>query len=167
MPSVIFCKDHYFDQNKFLFIFVFRFQKGKTTVQAAGKASSANHTGEEQALMAFSQLEDQNIQKQEEAKETYVLVHPYPVCNQTHPNAQDQAENKCMPLETFEGAIEINSQQYSHILKNLDPEKIYRISLRACVKDLPNGCGAEKVVFAQTVSKSLETILENLTFHKL
>lgn len=118
-------------------------------------------------MKAFSDLEKQNIQKQEEAKETYVLTHPYPVCNQTHPNAQDQAENKCTPLETFEQAIVVNSQRHSYILADLKPEKMYRISLRACIKDLPNGCGAEKVILAQTVSKSLESILETLTLHKL
>lgn len=146
-------------------MFSCRFQKSKSSGQNSPKAS--NQTGEERVIMAFNKLEDQNIQKQEEAKETYVLTHPYPVCNQTHPNAQDQAENKCTPLETFELGIEVNSQRYSYILADLNPEKIYRISLRACIKDLPNGCGPEKVILAQTVSKSLETILETLTFHKL
>ena len=146
-------------------MFSFRFQKSKSSGQNSPKSS--NQTGEERVIMAFNKLEDQNIQKQEEAKEAYVLTHPYPVCNQTHPNAQDQAENKCTPLETFELGIEVNSQRYSYILADLNPEKIYRISLRACIKDLPNGCGPEKVILAQTVSKSLETILETLTFHKL
>lgn len=115
--------------------------------------------------MIFRQLENQIIEKQEEGKESFIIPHPYPVCNQTNPNIQDQTENKCTPLDFFENAIEIPSQRHSYILNNLEPEKTYRISLRACVKDLANGCGAARVVLAETVSKRLETILQNLTFH--
>ncbi|KAI8129375.1 hypothetical protein FF38_13017 [Lucilia cuprina] len=143
------------------------FQKSKSSGQAACIKSDSNETGEARAEKAYNKLRNQTIIKQEEAKETYILPHPYPVCNQSNPNIQDQTENKCIPLERYEDAIEIPGHRHSYILNNLEPEQTYRISLRACVKDLANGCGPEKVILAETVSKRLQTILDNLSMHKL
>ncbi|XP_065371804.1 insulin-like growth factor 1 receptor [Calliphora vicina] len=162
--------DNYHNKEQWLYkdaLSNFLFQKSQTTEQKPSAKSDSNDTGEARVSMAISQLEEQNTKKQEEAKEMYILPHPYPVCNQSNPNIQDQAENKCIPLDRYDGAIEIPSHRHSYILNNLSPEITYRISLRACVKDLANGCGAENVILAETVSKRLETILENLSLHKL
>lgn len=117
--------------------------------------------------MVFSELDDQDIKQQEEGKESYFCTHPYPVCNQSNPNIQDQAENKCIPLERYEGAIEVPSHRHSYLLNHLKPETTYKISVRACVKDLANGCGPAKVILAETVSKSWQTVLESIKLHRL
>lgn len=105
-----------------------------------------------------------SIKEQDYGKEDFEITPVLPVCNKTNPSTSHKKENNCQALEQIEADITLSGDTHMYLLTNLKPHTTYRISIRACVNGLVNGCGPETLLWAETVSKTLDTILGKIKF---
>lgn len=111
----------------------------------------------------MEKLQEEAFNKQEEDKHSYVIEHAKPICEQLEPNGENLTELDCEPVEVFKTTVEIPGFRHSVGVTDLEPGKTYRFSIRACVKNLANGCGPEKVLLASTISKELASLLAHIS----
>lgn len=100
--------------------------------------------------------------KQDFGIEDFDIVPVLPVCTVENPSVVYKKENNCTDLEEFPSEYELAGNVHMMNLRQLQSQVTYRISLRACVEGLDNGCGPETILYAETESKTVETFLENL-----
>lgn len=98
-------------------------------------------------------LQAEVFNKQKEEIESNAIEHTMPICD--HLNEQNLIEMECEPWKALKNVLEISGIRSSVSIGGLHPGKTYRFSVRACVKDLIDGCGPEKVVLAATLSNQL------------
>uniref|UniRef100_A0A0K8WF29 receptor protein-tyrosine kinase n=2 Tax=Bactrocera latifrons TaxID=174628 RepID=A0A0K8WF29_BACLA len=117
--------------------------------------------GEASLLWIIHQQEEQARRLQDTGPDDFPIIKRRPVCPIPDASTQYQLQNNCRPLEIYKGIV-TPGNIHSYTLTDLEPEQTYRITIRACVANLPNGCGDETSIFAETVSKSMEEFLEGL-----
>ncbi|XP_073826924.1 secreted decoy of InR [Musca autumnalis] len=140
-----------------LYNFIFVPDKNKTT------AVETQNEAVDNFQRIHEEMFNKSVQEQDYRKEDFEIATLPDICNTTtRPTISYKKENNCVEREEFKSDYEISGDTHFFILKGLQPHTMYRISLRACVKDLANGCGPETILWAETVSKSLGQILENL-----
>lgn len=110
------------------------------------------------------EMERKALLKQDTGRDDFPIVKPMPICNASDPTAQDQLKHGCRTQEYYTG-ISLPAHQHSYTLQHLAPQQTYRISIRACVSDLLNGCGSESAILAETASKRIETFLQEFRLH--
>ncbi|XP_055906079.1 insulin-like receptor [Eupeodes corollae] len=98
----------------------------------------------------FAKVEQKSIREQDTGPDNFPILKPPVVCA---PNSTEKTN--CEPLECYLGT-EVPGTMHSYILVDLIPEKIYQVFVRACVKDVPNGCGPEKFIEVETHTKKLK-----------
>ncbi|XP_055851145.1 insulin-like receptor [Episyrphus balteatus] len=103
----------------------------------------------------FAEQEKKSIKEQDTGIDNFIIIQPKEACP-ANSSSDYQKQNNCEIIETNEGT-EVPGSMHSYILEDLEPEKIYQVFVRACVKDLPNGCGPEKFIEVETHSKKFET----------
>ncbi|XP_030373833.1 insulin receptor [Scaptodrosophila lebanonensis] len=130
-----------------------------------------NQTSEEQSesqleAKAAQQYELYRLQVEQRVRlaqdtgiEDFVISKPAPPCADVHASVSQQLEGKCVVAEELEG-IEVSGSQHYYWLEGLKPEQVYRISIRACVKDVVNGCSKPFEIRTQTTSRTVEEFVQ-------
>lgn len=90
--------------------------------------------------------------------ENFRIIHASPKCNDSHASVGYQLEQKCVVEEEISG-ITVPGTQHYYNLTQLKPSQYYRISVRACVDDLVNGCSNPSEIISRTISKEVEDFM--------
>uniref|UniRef100_A0A0A1XG13 receptor protein-tyrosine kinase n=1 Tax=Zeugodacus cucurbitae TaxID=28588 RepID=A0A0A1XG13_ZEUCU len=117
--------------------------------------------GEANLLWILQQQDEQARKLQDTGPDDFPIIKRRPVCPISDASTQYQLQNNCQPQETFKGIV-IPGSIHSYTLAGLEADQTYRVTIRACVANLANGCGEETSIYAETVSKSMEEFLEGL-----
>ncbi|XP_017002653.2 insulin-like growth factor 1 receptor [Drosophila takahashii] len=89
--------------------------------------------------------------QQDVGRERYNIRHALPKCQNSHASVVQQVEDKCIVEEPMTG-IEVPAGQHSYTLAQLEPDTVYRISVRACVNGVVNGCSTPAETQIKTAS---------------
>ncbi|XP_061392811.1 insulin-like peptide receptor [Musca vetustissima] len=116
---------------------------------------------EEQFYLTQAKFLNATKAEQDYRKEDFEIAPVPKICNVSHPNTSYKQENNCVELEELAYDYEVAGNVHSFRLAGLQDDTMYRISLRACVEGLANGCGPETLLWAQTLTKSEGLLLEN------
>ncbi|XP_017486214.1 PREDICTED: insulin receptor isoform X2 [Rhagoletis zephyria] len=118
-----------------------------------------------EAIRNFNKFREQQeeiaLKMQDTGPDDFPIVKQRPVCQLVGASADYQLQNDCRAQEIFDG-IAAPGDVHSYKLEGLEPDQTYRVTVRACVANLKNGCGVETSIFAETVSKSMEEFIEDL-----
>ncbi|XP_054746836.1 insulin receptor [Anastrepha obliqua] len=107
------------------------------------------------------EMERRALRAQDTGPDMFPIIKPRSVCPLFDAPVEYQLQNNCRPQEQFDG-IEVPGHLHSYTLEELEPNLTYRITIRACVADMMNGCGSETTIYAETVSKSMEEFIAGL-----
>ncbi|XP_075145852.1 secreted decoy of InR [Haematobia irritans] len=106
-----------------------------------------------------------SIKEQDHGENAFHINTPQPLCKIHNPSVAYKMENNCQEEEIFEEYKTFPPNTHTYTLTNLEPHTTYRISIRACVEGLVNGCGPDTILWAETLSEQYVNILKsfNLT----
>ncbi|XP_068155469.1 LOW QUALITY PROTEIN: insulin-like growth factor 1 receptor [Drosophila tropicalis] len=93
---------------------------------------------------------------QDKNKEDFVLLKPLPLCKDPHASISHQLEEKCVIEEDVNGIVLSGTQHY-YYLTQLKEEQYYRITIRACVDGVVNGCSKPAEALLKTTSMAVES----------
>lgn len=100
----------------------------------------------EERFLRYSQIIEQKaLREQDTGIDDFLIVHPQPICPDANATLQYRKEYNCQLRQDFGDG---NSREWtvdggvqSLVLDELESGVVYRVSVRACVADLENGCG--------------------------
>lgn len=108
----------------------------------------------------FRQMREDKVRKTQDAnKEAFNITHALPKCNDSHASVGYQLEQKCVAEEELSG-ITLPGTQHYYKLSKLKPDQLYRISVRACVEDVVNGCSNPSEMISRTISVEVEEFMK-------
>ncbi|XP_020718079.1 insulin receptor isoform X2 [Ceratitis capitata] len=120
-----------------------------------------NRQGEELFNRFMKQQEENARNTQDTGTDDFPIIKQRPICPLPDASVQYQLQNNCQVREMYRGIV-VPGDVHSYVLENLQPDITYRITIRACVADLTNSCGTETVIYAETVSKSMQAFIAGL-----
>lgn len=91
----------------------------------------------------------------------YTIRHALPKCQNSHASVVQQVEEKCVAEEPLSG-YELPGTQHFYCLSQLEPETHYRITIRACVEGVVNGCSTPAEAVIKTASIQLERFIKGV-----
>ncbi|XP_036674084.3 insulin-like peptide receptor [Drosophila suzukii] len=100
-----------------------------------------------------SEIRQRNLQDLDQ--ERYRIRHAPPKCQNSRASVVQQVEDKCIVEEPLDG-IEVRANQHSYRFTQLEPETFYRITVRACVEGVVNGCSTPAEYLIKTGSLGSE-----------
>jgi len=96
--------------------------------------------------------------EQDEDSEEFVILHDMPKCNDANASVANQLEQKCVVEEELSGISLSGSQLYYNLTK-LQPNQYYRLSVRACVDGVVNGCSNPVTTLVKTMRIEVDQFL--------
>ncbi|EDW42123.1 insulin-like growth factor 1 receptor [Drosophila sechellia] len=106
-----------------------------------------------------SEKKQRDLQDLDQQK--YTIRHALPKCQNSHASVVQQVEEKCMAEEPLSG-YELPGNQHFYRLSQLEPETHYRITIRACVEGVVNGCSTPAEAVIKTASIQLERFIKGV-----
>lgn len=90
-------------------------------------------------------MEEKSLREQDTGAADFPIIHPQPICADPNATLQYRKEYNCQPQRLYNtGAARqftVGGKVQSLLLDELKPGTLYRVSVRACVAELENGCG--------------------------
>ncbi|ALC45735.1 CG3837 [Drosophila busckii] len=105
-------------------------------------------------------LDDKMRSDQDEGKDNYTIAHAAPKCKDPHAAVSYQLEQKCTVEQEITGIRVAGTQQFYN-LTNLQPNQTYRITVRACVEGVLNGCSNPTEILLSTINNKMEQIMNS------
>jgi len=106
-----------------------------------------------------SEIRQRNLQDLDQEK--YRIRHAPPKCQNSRASVVQQVEDKCIVEEPLDG-IEVRANQHSYRFTQLEPETFYRITVRACVEGVVNGCSTPAEYLIKTGSLGYEPYIQGV-----
>ncbi|XP_034487074.1 insulin-like peptide receptor isoform X2 [Drosophila innubila] len=103
-------------------------------------------------------VEEKMRMAQDTDLEEFVILHDMPKCDNANASIANQLEQKCVVEEELSGISLSGSQLYYNLTK-LQPNQYYRVSVRACVDGVINGCSNPATILVKTMSIEVEQFL--------
>uniref|UniRef100_A0A6P4F9F9 Insulin receptor n=1 Tax=Drosophila rhopaloa TaxID=1041015 RepID=A0A6P4F9F9_DRORH len=94
-------------------------------------------------------------------REKCKIRHAMPKCQNSHASVVQQVEEKCVVEETLNG-IELPGNQHFYYIFNLEPETYYRVTVRACVDGVVNGCSNPAEALVKTTGLRIERLMKDV-----
>ncbi|KAH8312007.1 hypothetical protein KR044_008993 [Drosophila immigrans] len=128
----------------------------------AGNATATNQTVVDDSAEQYERyrqyVEDQARNIQDLEPEKFIIQHDPPKCKTDDASVANQIEQKCIAEEDLSESIKVPGTQQYYNLTNLLPSQYYRITVRACVDGVVNGCSQPAVLLVET--RGVETFNE-------
>ncbi|KAH8388337.1 hypothetical protein KR093_004502 [Drosophila rubida] len=114
---------------------------------------------EEQYNLFRKYVEEKSRLIQDTDQEKFIVQHDQPKCLEGHASVANSIEQKCVMEEELTGIKLPGSQQYYNMTKLL-PNQYYRVTVRACVEGVVNGCSSPAILLVKTISVEVEQFLK-------
>ncbi|EDW34212.1 GL22128 [Drosophila persimilis] len=88
------------------------------------------------------------------------IPHAVKKCQDAHASVGQRVEEKCTVEEEMNG-IELPGTQHYYYLNQLKPESFYRVTVRACVDGVINGCSNPTEALVKTTSLRVEQLMKS------
>ncbi|SPP83522.1 insulin-like peptide receptor [Drosophila guanche] len=88
------------------------------------------------------------------------IPHAMKKCQDDHATVSQRLEEKCTIEEEMTG-IQVPGNQHYFYLNELQPESFYRVTVRACVDDVLNGCSNPTEALVKTTSVRVEQLMKS------
>ncbi|KAH8337252.1 hypothetical protein KR059_004227 [Drosophila kikkawai] len=106
-------------------------------------------------------IERKQMDLQDTDIDSYNIRHAMPKCQSSHASVGQQVEEKCVIEEIPEG-IDLPGNQHFYTLAQLEPETTYRVTVRACVDGVINGCSTPAEALVKTTSLRMERFMRGV-----
>ncbi|XP_017057664.1 insulin-like receptor [Drosophila ficusphila] len=103
--------------------------------------------------------EERQRDLQDQNKEKYNIRHAMPRCQNSHASVVQQVEDKCVVEEVPNGEA-LPGDRHIHHLSQLEPDTFYRITVRACVEGVVNGCSTPADAIIKTTTLRMERFIK-------
>ncbi|KAH8369250.1 hypothetical protein KR009_005630 [Drosophila setifemur] len=118
-----------------------------------------------QAARNYEKFRLQSEQKlrsyQDLGEENFKIRHAMSKCQDSHASVSQQVEDKCVIEEALNG-IELPGNQHYYYISQLEPETFYRVTVRACVDGVVNGCSTPTEAVVKTTSLRIEQFIKGV-----
>lgn len=88
----------------------------------------------------------------------FVILHAMPKCRDSHASVGYQLEQKCVVEEEPIG-ISVPGNQHYFNATGLQANEYYRITVRACVDGVINGCSNPTEMILKTISEQVDQFM--------
>ncbi|KAI8045663.1 insulin-like growth factor 1 receptor [Drosophila gunungcola] len=106
-----------------------------------------------------SEQRQRNMQDVDQEK--YKIRHPMTKCSNPHATVVQQVEDKCVVEEKMTGT-QLPGNQHYYNLSQLEPDTFYRVTVRACVEGVVNGCSTPADTLLKTASLRMERFIQGV-----
>ncbi|TDG49538.1 hypothetical protein AWZ03_004029 [Drosophila navojoa] len=103
-------------------------------------------------------IEDRMRQLQDTNASDFVILHAMPKCSDSHASVGYQLEQKCIVEEEPIG-ISVPGTQHYFNATGLQANQYYRITVRACVDGVINGCSNPTEMILKTISEQVDQFM--------
>lgn len=111
--------------------------------------------------MIRKKIEKRQLDAQDVNIDSYNIRHALPRCQSSHASVGEQVEEKCV-LEEVPDGFDLPGNQHYYALAQLEPETTYRVTVRACVDGVINGCSTPTEAFVKTTSLRMERFMRGV-----
>ncbi|XP_022215925.2 insulin-like peptide receptor [Drosophila obscura] len=119
---------------------------------------------EKLAAMQYELYRNISEQKQRSVQDLDIgrlqIPHAVKKCHDAHASVGQMVEEKCTIEEEISG-IKLPGTQHYYYLKELRPESFYRVTVRACVDGVINGCSHPTEALVKTTSLRVEQLMKS------
>lgn len=99
-------------------------------------------------------MEEKSLREQDTGIRDFPIIHPQPICPDPNATLQYRKEYNCQAQQVYNKdavmEVSVDGKVQSYLLEQLQPRTVYRVSVRACVAELENGCGPAISIWFET-----------------